>query len=231
RNLTQAERQLVRGESEAAMLHINRIRAAAALGDTKELLNIDKQLLDMESPGIPLACRVLGMALLGLQEYSRAAELLARYVDFEMPDDKPGQMVRPFDSDPEAVQQLAIALSRAGKPTDALARINSLPPELQDVPETLGILGGVLKRQWMKSGSDKVGRDSHNTYARAFKSAKGPPIFVDQAYYNGINFAYMNFAFGGNEFEATAKEVLVICDSIELEKRNYWSEATRAEAL
>jgi hypothetical protein len=50
-----------------------------------------------------------------------------------------------------------------------------------------------------------------------------------QSFYNGINTAYMSFALGGDDYTVLAKEVLQICQG--LKTPNYWSEATRAEAL
>jgi len=135
---------------------------------------------------------------------------------------------RPFASDTQVVQQLAIALSAINRITEAVARLRQLEALVPNDPETKGILAGRFKRQWLKSCSSlPLGWRSHNLYKEAFESAiKGGD--ANQAFYNGINAAYLSFALGGNDYTALANEVLGICQG--LEPPDYWAKATCAEA-
>ncbi|HKQ09274.1 MAG TPA: tetratricopeptide repeat-containing protein [Blastocatellia bacterium] len=221
--LTAVERALINGESEEAIREVRRVQAAAELADVDGLLDMATKRSGSQSP-MPIADKVLGLALLDNEQYRQAADLLTQYVEFQMPDSGS----RPFASDAQAIQQLAIALSGAGDIAGAVTRLKQLDPQVQDDPETQGILAGRFKRQWLKSRSaTTLGWKVYDLYNRAYQSAKQAGD-SDQAYYNGINAAYMSFALGGDEHKGLANEVLQICG--ELAKPGYWSEATRAEA-
>jgi hypothetical protein len=95
-------------------------------------------------------------------------------------------------------------------------------------PETQGILAGRFKRQWLKSCSSlSLGWRVYHLYKGAFESAAKAGD-ANQAFYNGINAAYMSFALGGHDYAALANEVLAICQGIE--QPDYWAKATCAEA-
>ncbi len=222
-SLTASERRLIYGESDEAIREMKRVQAAAELGDVDILVDLAKERLSSQLH-MPPVDKVLGLALLDNERYEQAVALLTRYVEFQMPDDGS----RPFASDAQAVQQLAIALSGAGDIAGAVARLKQLDPQVQNDPETQGILAGRFKRQWLKSRSAvSLGWKVYDLYKTAYESATARSD-TDQKFYNGINTAYMSFALGGSDYSALANDVLRICEG--LEKPGYWSEATRAEA-
>lgn len=222
-SLTASERRLISGESDEAVRQMKRVQAAAELGDVDVLVDLAKELLNKQTR-MPRVEKVLGLALLDNERYDQAADMLTRYVEFKMPDES-----RPFASDAQAIQQLAIALSGSGDIHGAVERLRELDPQVQNDPETQGILAGRFKRQWLKSRSaTSLGWKVYDLYKKAYNLAKVVPD-PDQSFYNGINTAYMSFALGGDDYKELAGEVLRICEG--LESPNYWSEATRAEAL
>ena len=223
--MTAEQRRLIHGESEEAVLEMNRVSAAVDLGDIEALRDLAHKLLGQSPSQMPRVERALGLALSAYEQYEVAAKLLTRYLDFQMPDDGS----RPFSKDAQAAQQLAVTLSGLGDNLSALSRLNSLPPEVRDLSETLGIRGGRLKRQWLLTPNRRaVGLQALNTYRAGYESAKLAND-IDQLIYNGINVAYMTFALGEPGSEGIALEVLQCCD--QQANPDYWTAATRAEGL
>jgi hypothetical protein len=95
---------------------------------------------------MPLVDRALGLALLNYEQYELSANLLTRYRYFKMPDES-----QPFLSDAQAVQQLAIALSGMDDNSGAVSLLKELDRQVQDDPETQGILAGRLEPAAHKS--------------------------------------------------------------------------------
>jgi tetratricopeptide (TPR) repeat protein len=135
---------------------------------------------------------------------------------------------QPFKSDAQAIQQLAIALSGTGDIVGAVTQLNALAPQVQNDPETQGILAGRFKRQWLKNPTTvQIGWRALQLYKSAFEVARSQGD-SDQIIYNGINAAYMNFVLGATDYTILAGEVLAACQT--REPADYWTEATRAEA-
>jgi tetratricopeptide (TPR) repeat protein len=219
-----AEREIIQGASRESVEGINRVRGAAHLCDVEDLMAQAVDLLK-EPAALPLVERALGLALLDNEVYSQAAELLKRYVDFEMP----GGGGHPFSTDAQALQQLAIALSGAGNIRDAVTRLEALDPQLRSDPETLGILGGRFKRQWLKTETKpQIGYRALDLYRKALALARADEL-PNQIYYNGINVAYLLFALGEDGYQPLTEEVLAICEL--LSEPDYWSDATRGECF
>jgi pimeloyl-ACP methyl ester carboxylesterase/predicted negative regulator of RcsB-dependent stress response len=105
-------------------------------------------------------------------------------------DSAPDQLHSKLD-DYSAVQ-LAIALERTGDSAAALAVLKSHKPEGTDV---LGVLAGRLKRRWWLTGNVDDFKGAQKLYQSAYEQsvAKDPPDH-DQAYYHGINLAYLAVA-------------------------------------
>ncbi len=224
RTPTASQRRLINGEDEEVLREMNRIRAAAELDDIETLTELATKLLAQTDSLLPLVDRALGLALLGHEQYQQAAALLNRYVKFRMPDDQS----QPFRSDAQAIQQLAIALSGSGDLAGAVAGLRELPVQMQEDPETQGILAGRFKRQWLKSKSSlSLGRRTFQLYKAAYEKAQSAAN-LDQIFYNGVNAAYLDFALGGADYKVLASEVLARCK--EKTPPDYWSEATCAEA-
>lgn len=221
---SRAEREIIQGESTGVIERIHRVRAAARLNDVEDLVAQAAGLLQGPA-ALPLVERALGLALLDNEVYPQAAALLERYVDFSMP----GSGEHPFSKDAQALQQLAIALSGAGKVLDAVARLEALDPQLRSDPETLGILGGRFKRQWLKTEArPQIGYRALALYDEALDLARAAER-PDQIYYNGVNAAYLRFVLGETEYQPLTQEILAVCES--LPRPDYWSDATRAECL
>jgi len=223
--LTVREWQQINGQSNDAVELISRVRASAEFGFTEELVEIANKQLAVDKPRLPRVDRALGLALLDCEQYQLSATMLARYLEFKLPGGS-----QPFASDAQAVQQLAIALSGAGDLTGAVARLRQLDEQVQNDSETQGILAGRFKRHRLKNQSSAgIGWQAYNLYKQAFDSAKKEmPLNVDQAFYNGINAAYLSFALGEKDYIALAEEVLTICKSHE--SPDYWCAASSAEA-
>ena len=222
-NLTAEQWRQVNGETKEAVQLMNRIRAASDLGYTEDLKPLAQRLTADHPSRLPRVERELGLTLLNGELYREAADLLTRYIEFRLPDGS-----QPFASDAQAVQQLAIALSGAGDLVGAVSRLSELDRQVQDDPETQGILAGRFKRRWLKNrNAVNIGAQALKIYREAFASAKAASD-DDQAYYNGINAAYLDFALGGQDYKSIAAEVRAICDSIQ--PPDYWSVATLAEA-
>jgi tetratricopeptide (TPR) repeat protein len=220
--LTAAERGLIYGESEMAVAAMNCVRAAMELGDTETLFDLADE-LKQNTARMPRVERELGLALLEAQAYPLAVEMLQRYLAFQMPD---GQ--QPFKEDVQAIQQLAIALSGTGDIVGAVTQLRALEPQIQNDPETQGILAGRFKRQWLKNPTaEQIGWRALQLYRSAFEVARSQDDY-DQTMYNGINAAYMNFALGATDYTILADEVLAACQA--RSPADYWTDAARAEA-
>ncbi|MSV28099.1 MAG: alpha/beta fold hydrolase [Bryobacterales bacterium] len=221
---TTLERRMIDGVDSTAVALMSRVAAALQLDDTETLMEEAVELLGKPTV-MPRVERALGLALLDVEEYSQASQLLRRYVDFRMPDSG----FQPFCNDAQALQQLAIAQSGTGDITGAAASLNALDGSLRSDPETQGILAGRFKRQWLKAGrNQQVARRALALYESARDEAHRQNR-ADQAIYNGINAAYLKFAIGEDGYQAMADEVLKVTEAVS--KPDYWSEATRAECL
>jgi pimeloyl-ACP methyl ester carboxylesterase len=222
---TAHEQQNVTGESPETLARVSRTRAAADLGDVDDMLAQATEALHENQCLYPLAERALGMALLDYEQYKPAAELLTRYVDFVDSSD-----ATPFAADAQAVQQLAIALSGAGDFLAAVERLKALDPQVANDPESQGILAGRFKRQWLRNPEAiQIGWRAFNLYKTAFEMARKQNN-LDQIVYNGINAAFLKFALDKDaRLDSLAREVIRASES--KSPPDYWSEASRAEAL
>ena len=145
--------------------------------------------------------------------------------------------------DPYVVQQLALATYKSKLPdpisslNEARELLSTLNPATTNDPETLGLLGAVLKRLYELSNEGRFLDESISSYERGF--------LLRNDYYNGINFAYLlNVrADVSSGDEAIADCVLArrvrakvarICEAIDLDKipssDKYWVAATLEEA-
>ncbi len=104
--------------------------------------------------------------------------------------------------DPLFRKPLALALSRMGHPEEALSILKPLLQKGAD-PETYGLLGGILKRNWLSSGNSKYLENSYKYYLKAFKEGGG--------YWTGINAATLACIMDNDISSVLAEEVLSIC--------------------
>ena len=100
--------------------------------------------------------------------------------------------------------QLAIALDRVGRRDEAIEILRKHKPEGTDV---LGVLAGRLKRRWLMTRAAADFKSALELYQQGYDEAIGRrrPDY-DQAYYHGINLAYLALA-GSNRDDQVAREM------------------------
>jgi hypothetical protein len=132
--------------------------------------------------------------------------------------------------DPKALVRLAIALDGLGRRDDAyriLAERNDLNSD------ALGTMAGRLKRRWLLSGRDQADADGAMAhYTKGYELARANSD-LPQAYYHGINLAFLEFVFKGDRAAARARaqEVVDICKICEVgPDADEWLDAARGEA-
>ena len=106
------------------------------------------------------------------------------------------------DDNPLLRKPLALALSRMGHTEEALNVLKPLMAEGAD-PETNGLVGGILKHNWLTSGKIEFLEDSYQFYLKAFREGKD--------YWTGINAATLARMMDKDVSQPLAEEVLTIC--------------------
>src|SRR5271166_4621087 len=137
----------------------------------------------------------------------------------------------PTNLDDYGAVQLAIALEKTGDSPAALGVLKSHKPKGTDV---LGVLAGRLKRRWwLTSNADDL-ENARKLYKEAYDQsvAKNPPDH-DQAYYHGINLAYLAVAaqLDFNTAQAMASKVLEHVAQASNPALRHWRPATKGDAL
>ncbi|GAB3636712.1 hypothetical protein GCM10027422_23020 [Hymenobacter arcticus] len=123
--------------------------------------------------------------------------------------------------------KLVLALEMVGQQDRAIALLES---KHSGNAELTGTLAGRLKRQWLASpiGKAKEGKRAYDLYQQAFAQASQQTDY-QQAFYNGINVAFLELALHRNRYNArsVAVHVLEQCRLAPMEK---WRLATEGEA-
>jgi len=126
--------------------------------------------------------------------------------------------------------RLAIALDKTGRRDDALSLLEARQNPNSDL---LGTMGGRLKRNWLFSGRRKADAEGAKTYyARGYELANNASD-LRQAYYHGINLAFLALVLDNKPRAARklAAEVLALCDRSRAERdADEWVDATEGEA-
>lgn len=121
----------------------------------------------------------------------------------------------------ERVEQLkALTLAKLGSPVNAMEYFEPLWRSHKNAAESAGIMGGIYKSLFVATESTKYGKQSAATYLTNFNET--------QDYYTGINAATMSKLTGNIQVAKEIANQLII--SLEEQKRDYWQEATLAEA-
>lgn len=125
------------------------------------------------------------------------------------------------------IVKLALALEMTGAQDRAITLLRETRGKST---ELTGVLGGRLKRVWLADpdGQPDAGIEAYELYRQAYQSAVAKKDAV-QAYYNGINYAFMTLALKSSREEARriAQDVLTHCM---LAPRDKWRLATEGEA-
>ncbi|HKW35260.1 MAG TPA: alpha/beta hydrolase [Candidatus Acidoferrum sp.] len=133
----------------------------------------------------------------------------------------------PKTLDEDGVVQLALALESVGKRKKAIEVLEnqSNHPERTDAK---GVLAGRLKRRWLVERKAEDADRALKLYQEGFEASEKAGRH-DQAFYHGINVAFMQLAYRKQEkaSQQTAKRVLEHCDAAMEEK---WQLATKGEA-
>jgi len=149
------------------------------------------------------------------RNFQKAIELLEPHMD---------------ELDNDAVVTLALALESVGR---SKAAISLLERNKNTGTDPMGVLAGRLKRRWLVERRDSDALRARELYAEGYRIAEWENDH-DQAFYHGINIAFMDLAYTSNRTEAKAKAaemaevVLEHCKQAEPGK---WRYATEAEAL
>jgi pimeloyl-ACP methyl ester carboxylesterase len=128
--------------------------------------------------------------------------------------------------------QLAMALDKNGDPETAIKLLSARKPSGTDV---LGILAGRYKRRWwQQSLQDDLDR-ALLLYTEGYEGASTKtPVDHDQAYYHGINIAYLKLAPPAKDIsnakEWAGKVLEHTKNSIDPQMKK-WTPATEADAL
>jgi hypothetical protein len=132
--------------------------------------------------------------------------------------------------DDAGMVSLSLALDAVGRRQDAIEVL-----EGQDARGTdpYGVLGGRYKRRWLLERRRADAEKAFDMYRRGYErsTAKTPPDH-EQAFYHGINLAFMELAYGGDFHEARerASKVLEHCGLSENPREPFWRIATQADA-
>src|SRR3954447_21716142 len=132
--------------------------------------------------------------------------------------------------DPGGRVLLALALEATGRRKDAL---DVLEKGGEDSTEAMGVLAGRLKRGWLVSRQKADGDRALDLYTRAFEQAAAAGNHP-QAYYNGINAAFMQLVYKQNKDEARSLAAGVLEHTVAAraaDERDRWLAATEGEAL
>jgi pimeloyl-ACP methyl ester carboxylesterase len=196
-------------------------------------------MLDVESPADPSVTIMVealtgGAALAGPRNSARvAAEIgeFAQLVDKLWPAGAP----MPRNLDRQGAVDLGIALEKVGRSNDALDVLAAHEAQGTDVQ---GVLAGRLKRRWLVARAEDDYQSAARLYQQAYLQATGQtPPDSDQAYYHGINLAFLELAHAQNFGAAIqrarqlAQEVLNYCQKAQDPKQELWRLATEGDAL
>ncbi len=125
--------------------------------------------------------------------------------------------------------QLALALEGVGRTEDAFEVLEGARPDHTDA---MGTLAGRLKRRWLVQRLQADAERAQTLYQQGYDLSvqKGRD---DQAFYHGVNVAFMQLLFEKNPQRAQdmAKKVIEHCKAeVTRGKRTLWCNATEAEA-
>jgi hypothetical protein len=141
----------------------------------------------------------------------------------------------PQGLDDSGAVRLAIALDQVGRREDAIELLRSRKPRGTDA---LGVLAGRLKRRWLVTRSENDYQAARELYQQAYEQARAAtPADHDQAYYHGINLAYLvlaresNFTAALDRAQQLARQILEHCRQARDPKYLHWRLATEGDAL
>lgn len=193
-------------------------------GDHVSMIRADRA----DHPSVALIAETLteGSAATGPADAARVAVEMrefAKVVNATLP--------HAADLDRRAAVSLALALDSMGRREEAM---QVLQPHIADDSDAMGTLAGRHKRRWLVSRLRADAEKAFELYQRgyALATAKNPPDH-HQAYYHGINLAFLELAYGGDYDAAAgvAAKVLAHCEQARpIPKEEYWRLTTIGDA-
>ncbi len=122
---------------------------------------------------------------------------------------------------------LAIALEAVGRREEAVRILDERSEK--GGTDAMGTLAGRLKRMWWNEGIEKYARSALELYENAYNQAAAKDDH-DQAFYHGINVAFMRLAYEQDEAgtREMAERVLEHCEKVT--RPDAWCFATMGEA-
>lgn len=196
-------------------------------------------MLDAESAEAPCVQKILqilcqGTAPQGARSAAKVAIETGEFADVIRrlwPNRSSNPVQFPANLDDYGAVQLAIALEKTGDSAAALGVLKNHKPKGTDV---LGVLAGRLKRRWWLTCNADDLEGALRLYQEAYDQsiAKNPPDH-DQAYYHGINLAYLAIAAQRdfNSAQAMASKVLEHVAHASDPGLKHWRLATEGDAL
>jgi pimeloyl-ACP methyl ester carboxylesterase len=148
-----------------------------------------------------------------------AVEMRDFYQAIETLQDHPGSL------DEGGLVQLALALESVGRQDEAIKALQKIRPDFTDA---MGVLAGRLKRRWLVGRRIEDAEKACDLYQRGFELSDKAERH-DQAFYHGINVAFMQLAYRNQKSAAQdmARKVLEHCKAAAVDK---WRRATEGEA-
>jgi pimeloyl-ACP methyl ester carboxylesterase len=133
------------------------------------------------------------------------------------------------DLDDPGLVKLALAYEGVGRQEDAVKLLETVKGDT----DALGVLAGRLKRRWLVEQKREDGMRARELYRERFRMSveDNDP---SQAFYHGINLAFMTLAYSDKPEKERlaaardiAQQVLMYCEKAPMDK---WRQATEAEA-
>jgi pimeloyl-ACP methyl ester carboxylesterase len=196
-------------------------------------------MLDAESAEAPCVQKILqilchGAAAQGARSAAKVALETGEFADIICrlwPNRASNPNQFPTDLDDYGAVQLAISLEKTGDSVAALGVLKNHKPQRTDV---LGVLAGRLKRRWWLTSKADDLEEARKLYQEAYNQsvAKNPPDY-DQAYYHGINLAYLAVA-AQRDFNTARPMAAKVLEHVANAKDpglEHWRRATEGDAL
>jgi pimeloyl-ACP methyl ester carboxylesterase len=127
--------------------------------------------------------------------------------------------------DDDALVQLSLALEEVGRRPDAIKALEERPSLSTDA---MGVLAGRLKRRWLAERVEKDAAKALELYSRALELSEARSQHA-QAYYHGINVAFLQVVYRQDRPAAQAQALRVLDHSAQAPD-DPWKEATQGEA-
>jgi pimeloyl-ACP methyl ester carboxylesterase len=132
--------------------------------------------------------------------------------------------------DEAAFVQLCLALESVNRQDESLKLLETR--RRKGETDAMGVLAGRLKRRWMVEHREDDAKRARELYTNALNLAEeagDKPEAHAQAYYHGINVAFMELTYG-NDREAARAMAKRVLDHCKRAQRDRWNLATQGEA-